>query len=141
MSGQNNKTVKTTKSVAAYLADVKPEAKRKDCETLAKLFEALSGFPAQMWGPSLVGYGTYHYKYESGREGDFFRVGFAPRAQNITIYIMPGFENFEAELAELGKHKLGKSCLYVKSLADIDMDVLTALVRKSLDIMAEKYPL
>lgn len=94
-----------------------------------------------MWGPSIVGFGEYHYKYESGREGDFLRIGFSSRAQNISIYIMPGYQDFDEELSRLGKHKMGKSCLYIKRLSDVDQTVLKEIMQKGLDIMAETYPL
>jgi predicted nuclease of predicted toxin-antitoxin system len=105
---------------------------------------ALSGETPKLWGGSLnssiVGFGKYHYKYESGREGDSMRIGFANRAQSNSVYIMPGYQDFDDELARLGKHKMGKSCLYLKRLADIDTDVLREILQKGLSIMAEKYP-
>lgn len=100
----------------------------------------LSDEPPKMWGPSIVGFGRYHYKYDSGREGDALRVGFSSRAQNISVYIMPGYQDFSAELARLGQHKTGKSCLYVKRLSDVDIDVLREIITKGLRLMAEKYP-
>ena len=93
-----------------------------------------------MWGPSIIGFGDYHYKYESGREGDSMRIGFSPRAQNISVYIMPGYQDFDDELSRLGKHKMGKSCLYIKRLSDVDEDVLREMLVKGLRLMEEKYP-
>jgi hypothetical protein len=98
----------------------------------------------KLWGGTLksaiVGFGDYHYKYDSGREGDAIRIGFANRAQSLSIYIMPGYQDFGDELSRLGKHKMGKSCLYIKRLSDVDTDVLTEMLQKGFDIMAEKYP-
>ena len=101
--------------------------------------EEITGETAKMWGTSIVGFGTYHYKYESGREGDFMKVGFSPRAQNITLYIMPGFARYAQLMAKLGKYKTGKSCLYVKKLADIDHEILTELITESFTHMCNKY--
>ena len=92
-----------------------------------------------MWGSSIVGFGRYHYKYDSGREGDFMKVGFSPRKQNISLYIMTGFDRYEELMAKLGKFKTGKSCLYINKLADVDEDVLTELITISYDLMTEKY--
>lgn len=103
------------------------------------MMERLSGETPKMWG-SIVGFGDYHYKYESGREGDFFRTGFSPRAQNITLYIMPGYHDLDEKLSRLGKHKLGKSCLYIKRLSDVDEDVLEEIVAFGLSEMDKKYP-
>lgn len=92
-----------------------------------------------MWGTSIVGFGNYHYKYASGREGDYFVTGFLPRKQNITIYIMPGFTRYEAMMSKIGKYKTGKSCLYIKKLDDIDRDLLRELISQSVKDMAEIY--
>ncbi|MBN2472691.1 MAG: DUF1801 domain-containing protein [Anaerolineae bacterium] len=125
-----NKTTPGQGSVTAFLQTVE-EQRRADCETLVALMQEVTGEPPVMWGDSMVGFGSYHYKYASGREGDWFVVGFSPRKQNLTLYIMAGFEEYEALLARLGKHTTGKSCLYVKRLADVDMDALRELVRQS----------
>ena len=93
-----------------------------------------------MWGPAIVGFGQYHYRYDSGREGDFMRTGFSPRKANMAVYIMPGYSDHSAILARLGKHKSGKSCLNINKLADVDLDVLEELIRAGLADMAEKYP-
>ena len=92
-----------------------------------------------MWGPSIVGFGKYHYKYDSGREGEFFVTGFSPRKTAMSVYIIPGFSGNEGLLERLGKHKTGKSCLYITSLADVDMDVLETLIAASVDAMRRKY--
>tara|TARA_B110000858_G_scaffold3502_1_gene4054 strand:- start:24742 stop:25164 length:423 start_codon:yes stop_codon:yes gene_type:complete len=135
-----NKTQKTTASPEAFLQTVEPKPKREDCLTLLSLMTDITGQQAKMWGPAIIGFGDYHYKYDSGREGDFFRTGFAPRAQNLTVYIMPGYQDFSEELSRLGKHKLGKSCLYIKRLADIDQIVLREIIEKGLLILEEKHP-
>ncbi len=135
-----NKTQENDGDVAVFLDAVKPDQKREDCKVIAKMMAELSGERAKMWGAAIIGYGTYHYKYASGREGEFMRIGFAPRAQNIVLYIMPGFSISQDLMAKLGKHKTGKSCLYINKLADLDMDVLRALMIASLQAMEEKYP-
>lgn len=99
----------------------------------------ITGKRASMWGDSIVGFGRYHYKYASGREGDFFVTGFSPRKQNFTIYIMPGYTDYQHLLKKIGKHKLGKSCLYVKSLDDIDLDILKELIAASVEQMKTLY--
>lgn len=136
-----NKTQKTDVSVTDYLAAIQDEARRADCEAINAMMQDISGWEPKMWGPSIVGFGDYHYKYDSGREGDFFRIGYSSRAQNISIYIMPGYQDFDDERARLGKHKAGKSCLYIKRLSDVDTDVLKDMLSKGLALMAEKYPL
>lgn len=135
-----NKIVETNSSVEAYLGAIEPEQKQEDCRKIAAIMERLTGHPPKMWGASIVGFGSYHYKYESGREGDAVRTGFASRAQNISIYIMPGYQDFDDELSRLGKHKIGKSCLYIKRLSDVDEDVLEEMLAKGLRLLAKKYP-
>lgn len=135
-----NKTQPTTFSAEDFIATVEDEQKKADALVLLNLMQKLSGKKPVMWGNSLIGFGKYHYKYESGREGDFFRVGFSPRKTAISIYIMAGFSRYEELLAKLGKHKIGKACLYVKRLSDIDMMVLEQLILESLDYMKERYP-
>lgn len=102
--------------------------------------EAATNSPAKMWGESMVGFGNYHYKYASGREGDWFMVGFSPRKQNLTIYIMCGFDKHQGIMENLGKYKTGASCLYVKKLEDIDLDLLRQLVEHSINYLKEQYP-
>lgn len=139
-----NKTVPMELKVSDYMDAISDPNRREDCEWVLKTMAEQSGYEPKLWGTSLksaiVGFGEYHYKYESGREGDFMRLGFANRAQNITLYIMPGYESLGDELSRLGKHKVGKSCLYIKRLSDVDKDVLTEIIRKDVEIMAERYP-
>lgn len=140
-----NKTVPDGLSVADYIDQISPDSRREDCQWILDAMREITGWEPKIWGSKLssgiVGFGDYHYKYESGREGDFFRLGFSSRAQNISIYIMPGYQDFGDELSRLGKHKMGKSCLYIKRLSDVDTDVLREIMQKGLDIMAVKYPL
>jgi hypothetical protein len=135
-----NKTQKTTVSPKAFLQTIEPTQRREDCMTLLDLMTDITGLQPKMWGTAIIGFGDYHYTYDSGREGDFFRTGFAPRAQNLTVYIMPGYQDFSEQLARLGKHKLGKSCLYFKRLTDIDQTVLREIIKKGLLIMEDIYP-
>ncbi|MBX3050334.1 MAG: DUF1801 domain-containing protein [Caldilineaceae bacterium] len=121
------KTQQNDASVEAFLHSV-DEKRREDCFALLELMEEATGAPAKMWGASIVGFGEYHYKYASGRAAEWFLVGFSPRKQNLTLYIMAGFDRYEALLADLGKHSTGKSCLYIKRLSDVDWDVLRQLV-------------
>ena len=134
-----NKTRQTSLSVTEFLKTVEDPVKRKDCHTLKRLMRKTTGRPPKMWGSSIVGFGKYHYKYESGREGNFFITGFSPRKQNLTIYIMPGFSRYAAGMEKLGKHKTGKSCLYIKSLDDIDMDILEWMIADSTEYMRQRY--
>ena len=128
-----NKTKATTKSVPEFLEQIEDPKKRSDCVTIALMMERLTGSQPKMWGDSIVGFGDYHYKYASGREGDWFLAGFSPRKQNLTIYIM-GYLEFYSELLEgLGKFKHGKGCLYIKKLEDIDMKVLETLISTSIE--------
>jgi len=132
-----NKTVENDDDVMAFLNAVEPEKKREDAFTIMKLMEEVTGEPAKMWGTSIVGFGSHHYKYESGREGDMANVGFSPRKQATTLYIMAGFDTYDDLLSRLGKHKTGKSCLYIKKLDDVDMDVLRELVKQSAEHMKQ----
>lgn len=140
MAKNQNKTQPEAADPADFIAAVEPARRREDAGVLLDLFEKISGQPPVMWGPSIIGYGQYHYKYDSGREGDFMRIGFSPRKANMVVYIMPGYGDFSDELSRLGKHKLGKSCLYINKLADVDLGVLEEIARKALAIMAERYP-
>lgn len=139
-----NRTVPTDLKASDYLDAITDPQRREDCEWVLQTMQDLSGHEPKLWGTSLkgaiVGFGEYHYKYESGREGDFMRLGFANRAQNISLYIMPGYESLGDELSRLGKHKTGKSCLYIKRLSDVDKDVLKEIIQKDIEIMAERYP-
>jgi hypothetical protein len=123
-----NKTKPTEASVAAYFAAIADETRRRDCETLARLMEQATGQPPTMWGPAIVGFGSYHYTYESGREGDMCLVGFASRKGDISLYGLKAGPGHEALLQKLGRHKTGKGCLYLKGLQGIDLQVLAQLV-------------
>jgi hypothetical protein len=127
-----NRTRPTGQSVAAFLRSVPDAERRSDCRTLVAMMKELTGADGRMWGPAIVGFGDYHYKYASGREGDWFLVGFSPRKTDLSIYVMAGLDGYAPHLARLGKHKTGKSCLYVKRLADIDLDVLRAILADSI---------
>lgn len=134
------KTRKTAQSVAAFLNAIEDPARRKDCKTIARMMRNATGDKAAMWGAAIVGYGSYDYKYESGREGSWFVAGFSPRKQAISVYIMPGFKRFDRLMSKLGKYKTGKSCLYIKSLEDVDSDVLQELIELSVQHMRKLYP-
>ena len=134
-----NKTKETRASVAAFLNAVDDPRKRADARRIAAMMRRATGNNAKMWGSSLVGYGKYHYKYDSGREGDFMLTGFSPRKQNLTIYIMPGFDEFPALMNKLGKYKTGKSCLYINKLEDVDEKVLEQLITRSVNVMRKRY--
>jgi len=140
MAQAKNKTTATEKSVEDFLDDVKDDQKREDSYKILDMMKRLSGYEPKMWGSSIIGFGEYHYKYESGREGDMCRIGFSPRAQNLSIYFMPGYADFSEDLSRLGKHKLGKSCLYIKRLSDVDEAVLEEMIVRDLKMMDEKYP-
>ena len=125
------KTQPTDQDVDRFLDSIADEQRREDCRAISEMMREASGDAPRMWGDSIVGFGRRRYRYASGREGDWFITGFSPRKQNLTLYIMAGFDNYEALLGKLGKHTTGKSCLYVKRLADVDMPVLTELVVES----------
>jgi hypothetical protein len=133
------KTKVNDASVERFLDGVGNARRREDAFTVLKMMKAETRQPARMWGPSIVGFGQYHYKYASGHEGDMCLIGFSPRAQALTLYLMPGFEGREALLKKLGKHTAGKGCLYIKSLDDIDIGVLRQLVREAYRYMKETY--
>ena len=139
MAKTENKTQPTGVSPAEFIASVEHDRRREDGKVLLKWFEEVTGYTPRMWGPSLIGYGRYHYKYDSGREGDMLVTGFSPRKANLVMYIMPGYRDMGEKLARLGKHKLGKSCLYINKLADIDMDVLREIVEDGVVYMTEHY--
>ncbi len=133
-----NKTVATEADVSAFLNAVSDD-KREDAKRLDAIFRNVTGFEPVMWGPSMIGYGRYHYTYASGREGDFLATGYSPRAREFSIYIMPGYADFGDILARLGKHRTGKSCLYVKRLSDIDEAVLRELITAGLRDLATHW--
>ncbi len=134
------KTAPTGESVEQFLQEITDEGQREDCRSLVKLMRAITGDPPRMWGASIVGFGSYHYRYASGREGDWFLTGFSPRKKNLTLYIMSGFAGYEALLKKLGKHRTGKSCLYVKRLSDLDPATLRELIAQSVKQVAQRYP-
>jgi hypothetical protein len=135
------KTKKTTASVAKFIESVRDERKRADAKELLTIFKAATGMRPSLWGRSMVGYGSYHYKSDrSSQEGDWPLTGFSPRVHNLTIYIMPGFKDFKAELKKLGTHKVsGGSCIYVKRLSDIHVPTLIAIIKKSVAMMKKRY--
>jgi hypothetical protein len=134
-----NKTKATTASVEAYIAAIEDESRRKDCEVLAKLMAKATKQKPTMWGPSIVGFGSYHYKYESGREGDSCLTGFASRKGDISVYLMAKFPGHDELLAKLGKHKMAKACLYIRRLGDVDLKVLEQLVAGSVAEVKRRY--
>jgi Domain of unknown function (DU1801) len=135
MASSEAKTKPSNASVADFIAAVVDETRRADCQTLIKLMEKASGEKARLWGSNIVGFGAYRYEYASGRTGDWPLIGFSPRKSDLTLYIMPGFERYQDLLARLGKHKTGKSCLYLKRLADTDPAVLKALITDAVAAM------
>jgi len=135
----NNKTQPHDGDVAAYLDGVAHPGRREDAFVLLDLMREVTGERAKLWGYSIVGFGTYHYVYDSGREGDHMLTGFAPRKANMVVYVMPGFDRYADLLSKLGKYKTGRSCLYLGRLSGIDMDVLRRLIAASVDDMRRKY--
>ena len=129
------KTRPQRQSVAEFIRDIDDPKTRRDCDTLRKLMARVTGKRAVIWGTAIVGFGRYQYKYDSGHSGEYFVTGFSPRKQSLTLYIMAGFDNYDKLLEKLGKHTTGKSCLYIKKLEDVDMDVLKDLVRQSVEHM------
>jgi hypothetical protein len=125
------KTAPTNANVSRFLARVPDERRREDCRVVQRLMQRVTRARPRMWGASIVGFGRYHYRYPSGREGDWFLTGFSPRKQDLTIYLMAGFTGRAALLRRLGKHRAGGSCLYIKRLADVNLRVLETLVRRS----------
>jgi hypothetical protein len=134
------KTKPTEQSVESFLNEVSDEKVRDDCYALMNLMSKATGFPPKMWGPSIVGFGNYHYRYDSGHEGDACLTGFSPRKQNITVYVMPGFNQHADLLEKLGKHKAGKGCLYIQKLEDINTTVLESLIKQSVNFLKTQYP-
>ena len=132
------KTKVNDASVADFLSSVVDEQKRKDSFEILKIMKQITKEEPKMWGSSIVGFGTYHYKGASGREGDWLQIGFSPRKQNITLYIIPGFERYQGLMKKLGKYSTGKSCLYVKRLSDVNVDVLKELITESLKVMKKQ---
>jgi len=133
------KTKLNDASVQKFLNSISDEKKRKDCFTILELMKKITKAEPKMWGSSMVGFGIYHYKYESGREGDWFLTGFSPRKQNLTLYIMSGINKYDELMKKLGKYKTGKSCLYINGLEDVDKKVLKDLITESFKYMSKRY--
>ena len=135
-----NKTIATTEPVSAYLAAITDPQRRADCEQLQAMMQDITGCAAKMWGPGIVGFDQYHYRYDSGREGDMCITGFASRKTDISIYLVVSGDKQQALLAQLGKHKMGKACLSVRRLADIQLPVLRQLITDAVDAARLRYP-
>ncbi|MFW6413160.1 MAG: DUF1801 domain-containing protein [Oceanicaulis sp.] len=134
-----NKTQPTAQSPAAFLDAVEPEKKRREARELDALFRRVTGWSPVMWGPSMIGYGAYRYRYESGREGEFFATGFSPRKAKHSIYVLPGYADYGSILDRLGRHAAGKSCLYITTLDAVDLDVLAELIETGVRDLSAKY--
>ncbi len=134
------KTKPTDASVEAYLNAIADPRRQDDCRALARLMRRVTRHPPRMWGASIVGFGSYHYRYASGHEGDSCLAGFSSRASDITVYLAPGFAGREERLSALGKHRAGKGCLYLKRLSDVDTRVLETLIRESVAELRRRYP-
>jgi hypothetical protein len=133
------KTKPNDADVLAFLDQIEDEAKKADSLAILKMMQEATDEPAKMWGNSIIGFGQYHYKYASGREGDWFLTGFSPRKQQFSLYIMAGFDQYDDLLSQLGKYKTGKSCLYIKRLSDVNQSVLNKLIEASVDYMNRNY--
>ena len=133
-----NKTKPTAKSVEAFLKRVEDPKRREDAFAVLALMKKITKEQPVIWGDSLIGFGSYHYKYDSGREGDFFITGFSPRKTALTLYLMSGFKPFDDLMSKLGKYKTGKGCLYIKKLEDVDLKVLEKLIRESVKVMKKR---
>lgn len=134
------KTKKNKASVSDFLNRVEDPQRRADCKRVAKMMREATGNRAAMWGDTIVGFGQYTYRYASGRTGEWPIAGFSPRKRDLTLYIMPGFSKYERLMEKLGEHKTGKSCLYIRRLADVDEAVLEELIQESVKHMREMYP-
>lgn len=134
-----NKTKPNKASVAAFIKGIEDKQKRSDVKKVVAMMREATGSRARMWGTNIVGFGRYHYKYDSGREGDFMITGFSPRKQALTLYVIPGFRHFESLMSKLGKYKTGKSCLYIRRLSDVDEKVLRQLIVGSVKYMRKNY--
>ena len=134
------KTRPTDRKVSQFIDAVEPDQKRQDCWTIVEMMRTVTGAEPVLWGSSIVGFGTYTYVNTTKNPADWPITGFSPRKANLTLYVMPGFSNYESLMARLGKHSMGKSCLYIKKLADIDFDVLEEIIRRSVRDMKAAYP-
>lgn len=133
-----NKTKPTTRSVELFLDDLIPEQRKKDSWTLYLLMEKITGSQGVLWGTSIIGFGDYHYKYASGREGDWFLTGFSPRKNALTLYLMCDISHESIDFSTLGKHKKGKGCLYIKRLDDVDLKALEEIIKTSISLTVKK---
>ena len=133
------KTKPNDASVEAFLDSIENQKRRQDCRKVVALMREITGEPAKMWGNSIIGFGTYHYKYDSGRDGDWFLTGCSPRKQSLTLYIMAGFGKYDELMGKLGKYKTGKSCLYINKLEDVDLEVLKELIALSVEYISRRY--
>lgn len=134
------KTQITPVDPADFIAAVEHKTRHADALVLDALFRDITGWTPRMWGPTIIGYGEYHYKYDSGHEGDCLATGFSPRKANLVLYIMPGYQDYGEMLDRLGKHKLGKACLYINKLADVDLAVLREIIETGLTDLGKRYP-
>ena len=130
------KTKRNNKSVETFLNNIEKEKKKQDSFVILSIMKEITHEEPKMWGDSMVGFGEYHYKYKSGREGDWFKTGFSPRKQNIVLYLMSGFKKYEDILSRIGKYKTGKGCFYINKLEDINIEVLKELIQNSYDYMS-----
>ena len=135
-----NKTQFTDASVEEFLHQIEHPVRRADAFKLDEIFREVTGWEPRMFGPTIIGYGSYHYVYDSGREGDCQATGFSPRKANQVLYIMPGYQDFDYILKRIGKYKLGKCCLYVNKLADVDLDVVAELIKAGIDDLGTRWP-
>ncbi len=135
-----NKTTETASSVTEFVNKVENEVKRSDSFKLIEMFKSITGFEPKMWGPTIIGFGSYHYKYESGHEGDAPLAGFSPCKDSIVLYFATEYENRERLLIQLGKHKSSKACVYVKKLSDIDLGILEIMIMNSIATVTKQYP-
>ncbi|MGN7412428.1 DUF1801 domain-containing protein [Paenibacillus sp. SAF-068] len=134
------KTTVTDQSIVEFIEQIESPQKRKDAYQLLNIFTETTGHEAKMWGPSIIGFGTYHYKYDSGHEGDAPLVGFSPRKAKISLYFATGDSEREDLLKDFGKYTTGKACVYINKVADIDVDVLKALIVQSVEFLKKNYP-
>lgn len=131
------KTKRNNASVKDFINQIEHDRKRKEAFLLLEIFEEITQCKAEMWGDSIIGFGSYHYQYESGRSGEWMLTGFSPRKQNFSIYVMSGVQSFDSILPQLGKHKSSKACLYINKLEDVDLSVLKEIIKKSFEYVKE----
>lgn len=139
MAKSKNKTVANNNSVAEFIQQIIDTKKQQQTKDIVSMMQECTGEEPVMWGTSIIGFGTYHYRYDSGREGDFMKAGFSPRKSNFSLYIMSGMKRFPELMDKLGKYKTGKSCLYIKDIGDVDTEILKKLIKESYNYMTKKY--